>query len=111
MQFITIEELGQLETLVFDATDKRTIEILLASINDWPKAVNSLEEYAIQVDDFIGGEVTQNNIMKTLKSIDHLKAAWQAESLTQLIEIFEYYDRGKTLSEIITVLTDSIRRS
>ena len=80
-------------------------ETLLAAINEWPNSALTIEEYESQVEKFIGGPVTKERIQATLKNIDHSRNAWQAESLTQLVTVFKFFNEGIDLNEIIKVIS------
>jgi hypothetical protein len=75
--------------------------VLLAAIVDWPNSVTRVEDYEREVHQFVGGEVTKRTIKECLSKIDHSINAWQAESLTQLIDVFEYYGQDVSLKEVI----------
>ena len=76
------------------------LKIILAAINDWPNPNLTLEDYERAVSDFIGAETNKNNIEKKLKGINLYKFAWQAESLSELIEIFQFYKENLNLKDI-----------
>jgi hypothetical protein len=84
---------------------KNAISILLAAMNDWPNSLNSLEDFEYEVQDYIKGETKKINIEKKLKSnIDFNKYAWEAESLSQLLEVYDYYKEDLSVKEIILLL-------
>jgi hypothetical protein len=80
---------------------KELISILLAAINDWPNQMDSLIDYENEVYMLVGEEVNRKKIEEYISSIDYSKNAWVAESLSQLLEIYNYYDGGKPLKEIL----------
>ena len=80
------------------------VNILLLAINDWPLNVENLEDYCKQIEYVISGRITKINIESYLKSVDFTKNAWEAESLTQLLEIYKFDKQGATLQEIISTL-------
>lgn len=84
------------------------IEILLSSINDWPNSIVIVEDFEVEVRNVIGGEVTRKRLEIFLSKIDLSKNAWQAESLIQLIEIFNFYDIEISLKEIIMDLKQKL---
>jgi predicted Zn-dependent peptidase len=80
------------------------VEILLSSINDWPNSIVSLDDFEIEVRDFILAEPVKANIENRLKNIDFNKYAWEAESLSQLLEVYNYFNDNISLQEIINEL-------
>jgi hypothetical protein len=80
---------------------KRTIDILKLAINDWPKPVDDFDEYEIEVRTFLAGQVNKKTVELILTDIDLSKYAWQAESLSQLIDVFSLFGDGLTLKDII----------
>lgn len=79
-------------------------EILIKAINDWPNPIIKLEDYELEVRNFIGGEITKNKLELRLSQIDLSKNAWEAESLSQLINVFQFYKEGASLKDIISNL-------
>jgi hypothetical protein len=73
------------------------IDILLLAINDWSEEIQSLEEYECEIKKFIGTEINQINIETKLKNIDFNQYAWQAESLSQVLELFSLFNSGNSL--------------
>ena len=65
------------------------IEKFQSAINDWPKAITSVNEYITQIEIFIKGKSSKQNISIALNNIDYSKNAWEAESLCQIIELFD----------------------
>lgn len=100
-----LEELLDIEKK--NSKARLVINILLASINDWPKAVDSLSDFDDAVNKFIRGSTSKMNISNSLKNIDFSKYSWESESLTGLLDVFEYYDDGLSLKEIIFHLESS----
>jgi len=94
-----IEEL--LEKRHFSDNIKKVLEILLLAVNDWSNAVDSFNDYELEVQNFIKDTTTKNHIEKVLCDIDFSKYAWQAESLSELLEVYDYFENGISLKEII----------
>ena len=80
------------------------INIFLSSINDWPVDVLTLCEYEKEVESFIENNTTKKNIQKVLRKIDFSKNSWESESLTQILDVFQFYKEGLSLKEIIECL-------
>ncbi len=74
--------------------------IIIDSLNDWPNEVKNLLDFEKQISEFIDAETTLKNISKSLCEIDFSKNSWQAESLTQLVELFSYFEKGQGLKYI-----------
>ncbi|HYF31702.1 MAG TPA: hypothetical protein VD993_11345 [Chitinophagaceae bacterium] len=79
---------------------REAITSLLAAINDWPNPIKELNEYEEAVYRFVGKDVTKNKLEGHIANTDLSKNAWQAESLTQLLDVFDHYE-GKSLKEIM----------
>ena len=102
LSVLEIEEM--FENDKFSNEIKNGIEILLSAINDWSAPVENLYDYNLAVQNFIENEVTKRNIEVALGKIDISRYAWEAESLSSLIEVFNYFKEDITLSEIINEL-------
>ena len=103
IRLIEIQELKKINPVI-----KNVIKVLLNSINDWPSSIVILEDYEIDVRNFIGGNVTKNRLEIILSKIDFSQNAWQAESLSHLIEVFQFYDNEVSLKEIIIDLKQKL---
>jgi hypothetical protein len=102
MMILSIFEVEKMvENDKFSPQKKNGIEILLSAINDWSTPLNNLCDYDLAVQNFIEREVTKSNIESALSKIDLSRFAWEAESLSSLIEVFDYFKESNTLSEII----------
>ena len=88
---------------------KNIIGGLLIAINDWPNTIMKLEDYELEVQKFIGGEVTKNKLEVCLSQIDFSKNAWYAESLSQLVDVFKFYEQDVSLKEIIMDLGERLK--
>jgi len=84
------------------------INILLSSINDWPTLINNLEDYKNEVSNLIGNDIYKKSIEDYIVKIDYSKHAWEGESLSQLIEIYDYYNEDTKLEEIFNDLQNQI---
>lgn len=94
-----IEEL--LEHDKFSGEMKIIVEILLSAINDWPSTVNYLYDFDLAVQNFIMNIPTKKNIELALSKMDVSKLAWEAESLSVLINVFNYFVKDISLKEIL----------
>jgi len=65
----------------------------------------TIEEYKSQVEKFIGGPVTRERIQSILKQIDYSRHAWQSESLIQLKTLFDFFNEGIDLNQVIKVIS------
>ena len=85
---------------VFSPRTREILTILLAAINDWPRPIVHLADFETEIHHFIGNEMDRKKLKEVISTIDYSKHAWKAESLSQLIEIYSYYDDKKSLKEI-----------
>ena len=100
---LSIKEIEKLITKEHIPTNtKKVLEIFLLSINDWPNTVDNLNDYELKIQRFINNTTTKSNIKSVLNNIDFSKYAWQAESLYELLEIYNYFDENVSLKEIIS---------
>ena len=104
MSLSILEVEKMVENDKFSPEIKNGIEILLSAINDWSTPINNLCDYDLAVQNFIESVVTKRNIESALSKIDLSRFAWEAESLSSLIEVFDYFKESNTLSEIINEL-------
>lgn len=102
LSILELEEMVEIDKI--SPKIKNCIEILLSAINDWTTPVNNLCDYDKAVQNFIESVVTKRNIEIALSKIDLSRFAWEAESLSSLIEVFDYFKEGNTLSQIINEL-------
>ena len=85
-----------------------TLTIFLAAINDWPNPIVSLFDYEKDIYKLIGKEVDKKNLEEYISKIDFSKNAWVAESLCQLIEVYNYFEDYKLLKEILNEIKENI---
>jgi len=98
----TVEELKSIEDEInIDATIKKIVSTFLVAINDWPTDISTIENYELAVHSFIKGVTTEANIKKAEKTISVANNAWQFESLSQILEVFNYYKQGTSLKQIV----------
>lgn len=90
---------------------REIINILLATLNDWPKPINNLAEFEVELARLMGDEINKNKIEEFLSKVDYSKNAWEAESLSQLIEVYQYYEENKSLRTILNELEKKLRNS
>lgn len=83
---------------------KEVVDVLMLAVNDWPNQVVKLEDYELEVSKFIGQEATAKAITLALASIDYSAHSWQAESLSELLNVFTFYDDNVSFKEIIESL-------
>lgn len=102
LSILEVEEMVENEK--FSLEIRNGLKFLLSAINDWSAPVNNLYDYDLAVQNFIESLVTKRNIEISLSKIDISRFAWEAESLSSLIEVFDYFKESNTLSEIINEL-------
>lgn len=79
----------------------KMLKILLSSINDWPTPVLTLNEFLFSVEETLHGEASKRNLEQFLKTSDIRVDAWKQESIAEALEVFQYFDDGVTLRDII----------
>lgn len=99
---INISDLkNKIDSQLLRANMKKKANIVIAAANDWPTSVETLEEYISEVEKFIDNISSKKNIETALKKIDFSKNSWESESLTQILDIFQYYEPNSSLNEIV----------
>lgn len=106
LSIIYLEKIQESEKVTADV--KAIINILLAAINDWPNQIVSLIDYEKEVYKLIGEEIDKKKLEEFISIIDYSKNAWEAESLSQLIEVYNYYEERKSLKEILEEIKEKI---
>lgn len=104
---LTITQLEK--TTLHDVKLKGIIDIFLAAINDWPNPISNLEDYEYEIEKFIKAETQKSNIKRTLDIIDLTQNAWEAESLAQIVAVFDFYDKELSLEDIINDLKEKLK--
>jgi len=87
---------------------REIVKIFLAAVNDWPSSLASLEDYEANIEKFIGSSTKKENIEFAIKNSDLSQHAWQVESLTQVLVVFQYYKNNIDLNQIIKDLKSKL---
>lgn len=102
----------EIETLVKEKNaDKniyKIVEIFLNAVNDWSTEIYSLESYEVRIRLLVGSPVNIFTLKKFKKNVDHQRNAWEAESVCQLLGIYEFYNEDFSLSAILQHLHDKL---
>jgi hypothetical protein len=98
----SIEEIEELiDKEQFSPKIKVVAEIILTAINDWPNPIGNFYDYDLAVQNFIMNTTTKKNIELALSKIDISIYAWEAESFSSLLEVFDHFEKNISLKEII----------
>ena len=92
-----------LQTARISNSERRSIELILEAINDWPTPVTSIEEFLQLVEKHVGGTTSLKAITRSLGNLNLSSEAWIGESLTSVQEVILLND-GATLREIVEML-------
>lgn len=84
------------------------LTILISAINDWPSYIFNLDDYLFDINYKLGHEANYLTIKKFIDFNNCAKFAWEIESLTQLIELYNYYSKKNSLKEIFNELESKI---
>lgn len=115
-RLITFKEL----TWIFDEVTpddnyKVAANFLLEAVNDWP-AENLLEpeELLSELKKEVSEKLTYDNLNKYVKSLRPAQDPWKIESLTALLELFDFnrnqnYNKSAKLEEVIGQITKHYR--
>jgi hypothetical protein len=101
-----LEKIQESEKLTSDVKD--ILIILLAAINDWPYPILNLEEYEKEIYMFVGGDIDRKKLEIFVSELDYSKYAWEAESLSQIVEVYNYYEEKKHLKDILKEIKEII---
>jgi hypothetical protein len=105
---LTLELLENIEENTNSLDLKNIMRILLASMNDWPIEIRTLEDFEVAIGSYLKSDVNVINIKKKLAEKDFIKFAWQSESLYQMLELYDYYPQGLSLLEIMDKIKEDI---
>lgn len=109
---LTVNHLEKIyEETKLSTVSKEILGILLSAINDWPHQIGNLIDYENEIYELIGEETNKKKLQDYLLNIDYSKNAWEAESLSQLIEFYNYYEDHKPLKEIFKELKIEIEEN
>lgn len=97
--------LTQLEKLInlniIDSDVKKIAQCFLLAINDWPEELFSLDDYEHSIKKLIKKKPNEENIKIFIERADYQKNSWEAESLSQLLDVYKLYDNTTSIKEII----------
>lgn len=80
---------------------KEVLQIFLAAINDWPDQISSLEDFQLKIREFIKTAPNKPEIESAKKKINYQTQAWYGESLSQVLEVYRFYDKNIFLEQIV----------
>ena len=72
------------------------------------KGKNILEEYEKEIYMFVGGDIDRKKLEIFVSELDYSKYAWEAESLSQIVEVYNYYEEKKHLKDILKEIKEII---
>lgn len=99
-----IKESGKLTKIT-----QELVTIIVLAMNDWPSEVLSLADFETKIYTSIGEDLDKEKIEEYLINVDFTLNSWKAESICQLLEIYNYYDEGRTLKEIMKEIRDDLK--
>jgi hypothetical protein len=106
---ISIEHLENIDDSAnLTPNDRAVVKILVAAINDWPHPVLQLIDFENSIQEVLGNDLTQVKMEKYMSGIDYSIKAWEGESLSQLIDVYKYYDAEKSLKDILKELREKL---
>jgi hypothetical protein len=77
------------------------IGIFIGALNDWPVEILSIEDYLAQLELFIQTTATKETLEAALTTLNFKTEAWKVESITQLLELYLYYDAQLSVQAIL----------
>lgn len=99
--FITLTEL--IDVLESDPTDnnyKSTVDNLLEAFTDWPTENIEVSEMIPELKKEVQDKLTFDNISRFLKTLNPIKDAWKMESLSSILELFDFEQNKNVNKEI-----------
>lgn len=100
-KFITFTEL--IDVLENDTTNnnyKSAADNLLEAFTDWPTQDIEVGEMISELKDEVNGKLTFDNLSKYLKTLNPSKDSWKMESLSSLLELFDFEQNNNVNTEI-----------
>ena len=82
----------------------KPLAVFLVSINDWRASPTTFDGYVHEIEGIIGGVATKSSLEKFLMRCNFKSRAWEAESITGLLDIYQYYDEHSSLRFIVADL-------
>lgn len=76
------------------------IETIVSSANDWPRSVDTLDSFLNELEQEINMPLTLSNLKFYLGTIDYNTKAWESESISQLVDLFDPKQNEQTLNQI-----------
>ncbi len=98
---LSISNLNALSPDTLSPRQREILAVLLVAVNDWPSELIDLGRYAGEIEELVGGSANENNIRLFLRQCNYSLYAWQAESLSQLLDVFPFYGPNASLPDII----------
>ena len=110
MTFDDLYDLIEDEERSIDQRTKLALERIIQAETDWRTEVKTLDDFIGIIENEVLGESSKANVSKRLKQFEANIAgnAWEAESFTSLMEVFEY-DPSKTLKEIFEEIINGLK--
>tara|TARA_R110002124_G_C8640916_1_gene488268 strand:+ start:225 stop:569 length:345 start_codon:yes stop_codon:yes gene_type:complete len=112
MTNLTFDKLFDLiqENRFENETDKKIAEKFLEAERDWRISFETLNEFISVLEKAVDGTVTKSSLNKLLKKYKQniLQNAWEMESISYLLDIFEL-TKEKELRKIIINLTEKVK--
>ena len=111
MNNLTFDKLHDLieENRFEKETDKRIAEKILDAERDWRISFETINEFISVLEKVVDGSVTKSSLNKLLKKYKRniSQNAWEMESVSYLLEIFEL-TKETELRKIIIKLTEKV---
>jgi hypothetical protein len=112
MNNLTFDELYDLieENQIEKETDKRIAKKILEAERDWRTSFETVNEFISVLEKAVNGTVTKSSLNKLLKRYKQniLQNAWEMESVSYLLDIFELTNETE-LRKIIINLTAKVK--
>lgn len=103
---LTYEQICELED-EFDSGDifYNQIKFVWSAMTDWPIGLDNTDDLLNALNEEIQNGLTKQNIENYNKKLSENFGlpgnSWKAETVTNLLELFEYYPNSKTLDEVL----------
>ena len=93
-------EIEKLTNKIDEDIDNEALCILIESIHDWRVEIYNLDQFYEELYNKLGSRLTKQGIEEHLISSDYLKNAWEVESISGLLELYNYFDHLTSIKEI-----------
>lgn len=107
---LSVEKIEEIiESNDIEVSLTKVLNIFLSSINDWPDEFLTVDDFINHLQGFVNGEVNKGNLEVKLNKINLHTQAWKAESISDILLVYKYYEDSFTLENILIDLKKRLK--